>query len=76
MNIKHILVAGLVALGLGLAAILPGVSDGQHAISPAKDSPTAWAVAGSKPGVSGGSGITVLGGKAGGVVGSRELERP
>jgi hypothetical protein len=76
MNIKHILVAGLVALGIGLAAIIPGASNEQRAISPAKDSPTAWAVAGRKPGVSSGTGATISGGAAGGVIGSRELERP
>jgi hypothetical protein len=32
MQIKHLIIAALAALGLGLAAILPGMSDGQLVI--------------------------------------------
>jgi hypothetical protein len=59
MNIKHILAAALVAVGLGLAALVP---EGQQVIVPAKTSPTAWAVAGRKPGVAVGN-ITTDGSK-------------
>src|SRR5262245_15455425 len=70
VKIKHIILVALAALALGLASIVPGVSDGQQGVSPAKDSATAWAVANEQPRPAA-SPITTMGSAAGGVIGSK-----
>ena len=74
MNIKHILLVALAALALGLASIMPGVSDGQGETSPVKDSATAWAVADSRGEMPSAPEptVTTAGSAAGGVIGSRD----